>query len=566
VKTTLCLVAMRVGSTRLPYKHFKKIGEETIADLIHHQLAPAFGAEAIVYCLPDTQANDILAQYLASKGRQVARGDEHNVLARLQSACAARDHEWIARVNGDNVIIFQDLIGQALHATQRTDIDTITNVRPRSYPKGCSIELTRRVQFLAIDAQTASDQEKEHVFPAVYSCTPPQRLLNLASSGDFSDLDVACDDFRQLDLLAYVLARHAGNWHVSELGKLRELCARFAEAHPFSGRSGAYTIAEVGGNHEGDFDYAIRLVSLACGTSVDAVKLQVYTPDLLVNRSVDPNRHAHFKRFALKPEQYRELFSIIRQSGKHVSASVWSPLELAAFQGELDLIKIGSGDLTDALMLDAIRDTGKPVILSTGLSTMAEIEWAMGRLDHAKRPLRTGLLQCTSMYPIPDMDSNLLVMQAFRERFGCILGYSDHTLGAKALELSVAAGARIQEFHFTDAREGKSFRDHFVSLTPDETESLIQANIKTMTLLGTGQKEPAVSELVAGHTRSFRKGLYLKRNMQAGEVIRHDDLITLRPEAGIPASRVDDVIGRTLLHTVSALAPLDLSFFAAYEK
>lgn len=564
--TTLCLVAMRVGSTRLPYKHFKKIGEEAIADLIHRQLALAFGADAIVYCLPDTQANDILAQYLASKGRQVARGDEHNVLARLQSACAARDHEWIARVNGDNVIIIQDLIGQALQATQRTDIDTITNVLPRSYPKGCSIELTRRKQFLAIDAQTASEQEKEHVFPAVYSRTRPRRLLNLESSGDFSDLDVACDDFRQLDLLGHVLAQHAASWHASDLGKLRDLCTRFAEAHPFSGRSGAYTIAEVGGNHEGDFDYATRLVSLACSTSVDAVKLQVYTPDLLVNSSVDPNRHAHFKRFALKPGQYRELFSIIRQSGKHVSASVWSTLELAEFQDELDFIKIGSGDLTDALMLDAVRDTGKPVILSTGLSTMAEIEWAMGRLDHANRPLRTGLLQCTSMYPIPDMDSNLRVMQAFKQCFGCVLGYSDHTVGAKALELSVAAGARIQEFHFTDAREGKSFRDHFVSLTPDETESLIQANIKTMTLLGTDQKEPAVSELVAGHTRSFRKGLYLKRDMQAGEVIRRADLVTLRPETGIPASRADDVIGRTLLNAVSALAPLDISFFAASEN
>ncbi len=566
MKTTLCLVAMRVGSTRLPYKHFKKIGEETIADLIHSQLAPTFGAEAVVYCLPDTQANDILAQYLMSKGREVARGDEHNVLSRLQSACAARDHEWIARVNGDNVIIIQDLIAQALHATERTDIDTITNVRPRSYPKGCSIELTRRAQFLAIDAEAASDHEKEHVFPAVYNRTPVDRLLNLACAGDFSDLDVACDDFRQLALLGYVLGQRPSTWHVSDLGTLRDLCARFAKAYPFSGRSGAYTIAEVGGNHEGDFEYAKRLVSLACSTSVDAVKLQVYTPDLLVNPSVDPNRHAHFKRFALKPEQYRELFSIIRQSGKHVSASVWSTLELAEFQEALDFIKIGSGDLTDALMLDAIRDTGKPVILSTGLSTMAEIEWAMARLDQANRPLRTGLLQCTSMYPIPDMDSNLLVMQAFRQRFGCILGYSDHTVGAKALELSVAAGARIQEFHFTDSREGKSFRDHFVSLTPDETESLIQANIKTMTLLGTDQKAPAVSELVAGHTRSFRKGVYLKRDMRAGEVVRREDLITLRPEAGISASRADDVIGRTLLTAVAALAPLDTSFFAAPEK
>jgi N,N'-diacetyllegionaminate synthase len=335
-----------------------------------------------------------------------------------------------------------------------------------------------------------------------------------------------------------------------------------SSAFPFVGKSGVFTIAEVGGNHEGDFVYAKELVSQACATNVDAVKLQVYSPDLLVNPAVDKNRHEHFKRFALARHQYDELFDIIRRSGKQVSASVWSIAELTAFIDRLDFVKIGSGDLTDALILDAIRDSGKPVILSTGLSTMVEIEWAMERLDYRIKQSRIGVLQCTSMYPIPDIDSNLLVVQALQQRFGCVVGYSDHTVGYKALELSAAAGARIQEFHFTDSREGKTFRDHLVSLTPAETDQLIECNIKTMTLLGTAHKEPALSEVVAGHTRSFRKGLFLNRDMAKGQAVTRDDLIALRPEAGFPASRANEVIGCVLARDVQRLEPLDPACFS----
>ena len=545
----------------MPYKHLYKIGNNKIVDLIHRQLVQVFGAENVIFCLPEENENDLLANYINSVGLRVARGSHENVLERLQTACGDARHEWVARVNGDNVIILQDMMKKAISLTSRSDVDVITNVRPRSYPKGCSIELVRRRIFMEIDSSVLTSTQCEHVFPYIYEMIPAGKLVNLSIPSDYSDLDVSCDDFRQLALLRYLFQDGPESWYEQDLLKIKEKCQLFESSFPFVGKSGVFTIAEVGGNHEGDFGYAKELVSQACATNVDAVKLQVYSPDLLVNQKVDQSRYEHFSRFTLTRTQYDELFTIIRQSGKKVSASVWSIFELKAFIHCLDFVKIGSGDLTDSLILDAIRDSGKPIILSTGLSTMAEIEWAMDRLDYRTKQSRIGVLQCTSMYPIPDIDSNLLVIQALQQRFGCVVGYSDHTVGYKALELAAAVGARIQEFHFTDSREGKTFRDHLVSLTPVETNQLIERNIKTMTFLGAANKEPALSEIVAGHTLTFRKGLFLNKYMAKGQTVTSDDLIALRPEAGISASKADELVGRVLARDVQRLEPLDHACF-----
>lgn len=557
----LCLIPMRVGSKRLPYKHLYKIGDDRIVDIIYSQLSAAFGSENLVFCLPDNAENDLLANYLNSSQRKVYRGSENDVLARLQKASVDAHHEWIARVNGDNLIILRDLISQAVMLTAREDVDVITNVRPRSFPKGCSIELIRRYKFLEFDSSRLTDSQREHVFPYIYEAIPDERIFNIQHTANFSDLDLSCDDFRQLALLRHLFESAPVFWATTDLGSIRERNQKFEKQFPFIGRSGVFTIAEVGGNHEGDFSYAKDLVSQACATNVDAVKLQVYSPELLVNSVVDKNRYEHFKRFALKRAQYEELFDIIRDSGKLVSASVWSIAEFNVFVDRLDFIKVGSGDLTDALMLDVIRESGKAVILSTGLSSIPEIDWAMNRLKFRDNPSRFGLLQCTSMYPIPDIDCNLAVLKSFEDRFGCAVGYSDHTLGSKALELSVAAGARIQEFHFTDTRDGKVFRDHFVSLTAEEANLLIGCNIKTMTLMGGPLKEPAISEVVAGHIKSFRKGLFLNKNMVAGDTVCIEDLISLRPDSGISASKLDDVVGRILRQDVKYLEPLSFDFF-----
>jgi len=159
---------------------------------------------------------------------------------------------------------------------------------------------------------------------------------------------------------------------------------------------------------------------------------------------------------------------------------------------------------------------------------------------------KLALLQCTSMYPIPDEDANLNVMLTLREKTGLPVGYSDHTIGVTAVETAVAMGAEIIEIHFTDRREGKTFRDHFVSLTKTEIQMLIEKIQKIKKLQGGFDKTPTRAEIESNHVISFRRGLYPARNLKAGEVIREEDIVTLRPCIGLGAELFYEIIGRKL--------------------
>ena len=219
----------------------------------------------------------------------------------------------------------------------------------------------------------------------------------------------------------------------------------------FNSKSGTYIIAEVGGNHEGDFEYAKELARLAATSGADAVKFQVYTGDTLVNPIMDPDRNKHFKRFELSREQFTELAHICTEAGVDFLASVWNPDAFQWTAPLLPLFKIGSGDLTAYDILARTAGTSKPIILSTGLSTLAEVLAAVDFIQGINPVYKTkgklALLQCSAMYPIPDSDANLNVMQTFREATGLPVGYSDHTIGDDAILAAVAMGAEIGRAH-----------------------------------------------------------------------------------------------------------------------
>jgi len=156
------------------------------------------------------------------------------------------------------------------------------------------------------------------------------------------------------------------------------------------------------------------------------------------------------------------------------------------------------------------------------------------------------LLQCTAMYPIPYEDANLNVMDTYRREFGLTVGYSDHTVGFHAVEAAVAMGVGIIEMHFTDNREEKSFRDHQISFTKEEIQRLIEKMNKIKNILGNGVKKPMNSEIAAGHLESFRRGIYLSRNLGKGTILKENDLVVLRPNRGIDARYFEKVIGKRL--------------------
>lgn len=313
---------------------------------------------------------------------------------------------------------------------------------------------------------------------------------------------------------------------------------------------GVYLIAEIGGNHEGDFDKAKHLADLACSSGVDAVKFQIYTGDTICSMIEDPDRNAHFKRFELTSTQHIALAKQCHKYGVTYIASVWDINVIDWINQYLKFYKVGSGDLTAYPIIKKIAETGKPIIISTGLATLDEVREVVNYVQSINENYRNkehlALLQCTAMYPIPFEDANLNVMDTYRREFGLTVGYSDHTVGFYAVEAAVAMGAGIIEMHFTDNREEKSFRDHQISFTKEEIQRLIEKINKIKNILGNGVKKPMNSEIAAGHLESFRRGIYLSRNLGKGTILKENDLVVLRPNRGIDARYFEKVIGKRL--------------------
>ncbi|MEM9340777.1 MAG: N-acetylneuraminate synthase family protein [Bacteroidota bacterium] len=331
----------------------------------------------------------------------------------------------------------------------------------------------------------------------------------------------------------------------------------------WQGKYGPLLIAEIGGNHEGDFDYAMKLTELAIESGADYIKFQIYTGDGLVNPVEGAQRNKHFKKFELSREQHIQLAERCRQSQKGYLASVWQEDAMEWIDPYIDFYKIGSGDLTAYPLLKATAKWEKPILLSTGLSTEKEVTDAVDYLKGInplyENPDYLGVLQCTSMYPIPNEDANLNVMNSLKEKTNATIGYSDHTEGSKALEIAVAMGAQILEFHFTDDRENKTFRDHKVSLTKEEVLGLIDTINEIQATQGDAQKRPLAVE--GDHVVSFRRAVYPGVDIPAGKVIEEKDLITLRPNHGIPANEFDTLIGKTAVRDLVQYEKLAWSYF-----
>lgn len=325
-------------------------------------------------------------------------------------------------------------------------------------------------------------------------------------------------------------------------------------------------IAEIGGNHEGSVTKAYELADAAMDAGATVLKYQLYSGETLVSSEESPDRVAHFNKFALDVQDYISLANYIESKGCHFNASIWQPDLLEIFDRYMGFYKIGSGDLTAYPIIKEIVKFKKPIILSTGLSTLKEVKDTVGfirSLDkNYKKKGMLAVLQCTSMYPIPDCDANLSVISSFKaELQDVVVGYSDHTVGTDAAKMAIAMGAKIIEVHFTDSRDGKDFRDHQVSFEPKEFSELLRWTVSYERLLGNPDKKPMPSEITSGHIESFRRSVYLKRDLKAGTTINSSDLVVLRPNTGIDARLVDTIVGKTLNRDVAAFKRLEIDYF-----
>lgn len=324
-------------------------------------------------------------------------------------------------------------------------------------------------------------------------------------------------------------------------------------------------IAEVGGNHDGEVARAYELGRLAAEQGADVVKYQTYSPDAIVNKRLDPERHAHFARLGLPAAEWRNLAEYVRERGAEWMTSLWDPDLLDEVTQLQPAFKIGSGDLSNLPLLDRIARTGKPMILSTAMASLADVQCAVGFLvgrdpnlltDH-----RLGLLQCSALYDEPTAEHmHLRVMSTLRAAFpGAVVGYSDHHAGMAAARAALALGAMILEVHFTDDRS-RPMRDHKFSVLPNELEELRDLCERMPRLLGSERKE--VSEVEAGLAKEFRRGVYFAHDVEAGHTVTHGDLVTLRPEEGISAWHYYELLGCRVSRRVRSLEPLQPEFFS----
>lgn len=310
-------------------------------------------------------------------------------------------------------------------------------------------------------------------------------------------------------------------------------------------------IAEVGNNHEGDMGRARELVLRAAEAGAQAVKFQTIVPERLVSRTQSA-RIEQLRRFCLGYDQFSELAELAARQ-KILFMSTPFDLESVRFLAPLvPAFKIASSDNNYDALLQAVAQTGKPALLSTGMADMAGIKRACSVFEGAcgNRKAEIVLLHCVSAYPTPSESANLLAIRSLERETGHPVGYSDHTLGIEAAVLSVALGARVIEKHFTLSKTQSEFRDHQLSAEPAELAELVRRVKVARAALGDGIKRvmPAEQAVVA----AARRSAVARNPLAAGHVIVREDLDWLRPGGGVAPDAEGTLLGRSLSRAVAA--------------
>ncbi len=347
-----------------------------------------------------------------------------------------------------------------------------------------------------------------------------------------------------------------------------------------------YIIAEAGVNHNGSLKMARKLVEAAAAAGADAVKFQTFTADRLLSRlapkadyqirttAAGESQHDMLRKLELDEHAHEVLIAqckICRIAFLSTPFDLES-VDLLAGRFDLSCIKIPSGDITNAPLLLKIARTGKPAILSTGMSTLGEVEEALGVLafgylgssepsiagfrtayssarGQAILKDRVTLLHCTSEYPAPPEDVNLTAMDTLQNAFGLPVGYSDHTQGIIVPIAAVARGAVVIEKHFTLDRTLRG-PDHKASLEPDDLVQLVAAIRVVEQALGSGRKHPAPSELK--NMRVARKSLMAACEIASGELFTSENISVKRPGTGLSPMQYWDLLTKKSSRLYSA--------------
>ena len=322
-----------------------------------------------------------------------------------------------------------------------------------------------------------------------------------------------------------------------------------------------FLIGEAGVNHNGNLETALALVDRAVGAGVDAVKFQTFTAARVVARDApkaayqirttgsEESQLHMLQKLELSARSHHKIRTYCEKRGilflstpyDETSADFLESLGVPAF-------KIPSGEITNLPFLEHVARKGKPMIVSTGMSSLQDVGAAVATIRNAGND-KLALLHCVSAYPAEAKDANLRAMDTMRRTFGLPIGYSDHTLGTEVGLAAVALGACILEKHFTLNRTIPG-PDHCASLEPAELGELVRGVRLIETALGHGRKEPMSSESDVAVVA--RKSIVAARDIPAGTSITHELVAMKNPGTGWPPSMLDRVLGRVTVSNIAA--------------
>ena len=319
-------------------------------------------------------------------------------------------------------------------------------------------------------------------------------------------------------------------------------------------------VAEIGNNHEGDFAVARQLIDAAADAGVDAVKFQTARADLFISPA-DPDRRKRFASYEFSPAQWAELSAQARHRGLLFMSTPLDLVSLEMLTPLVDAVKIASGDVTFAPLLDAAAATRKPLVLSSGAASLDEVAAAVtrvrGRWASLQHAGELAVLHCVSAYPTPADEAQLRVIPTLVDRLGVTAGYSDHVAGIDAAVAAVALGARVIEKHFTLDKNYSAFRDHQLSADPEDMRVLVERVRAIEPMLGNAVKAIQPSE--RANQPAIRRSIAAAADLPAGHVLGTADLIWIRPGTGLAPGQEHLLIGRALVRGVRAGAQLSQS-------
>jgi N,N'-diacetyllegionaminate synthase len=330
-------------------------------------------------------------------------------------------------------------------------------------------------------------------------------------------------------------------------------------------RSGCTIVAEAGVNHDGDFGRAVRLVEAAAEAGADVVKFQLFRAEEVASELAPKagyqlrttgekgSQVEMLRGLELPPEAFPKLLEEARRRNLGFLATCYAEDELDLLdEAGVEAFKFASAQIVELPLLTHAARKGKPLIVSTGMATTAEIEEALDAIGAAGDP-PVVLLQCTTNYPSRVEEANLRAIATLRERFGVPIGYSDHTDGDAAAVAAAALGAVLLEKHLTLDRSLPG-PDHAASLDPAQFAALVRRVREAEAALGSAEKEPALGEAENAYT--MRRSLFAIADIAAGSAIRQEQIGMRRPFAGLHPRLLPEIVGATARVDIAAGTPL----------